>query len=42
MVHTIDKSIDIYSNNVRTGDELFVPQDITNALLISTDPKLLD
>jgi len=42
MALSIDKSIDIYSKNIRTGDELFVPQDITNALLISTDPKLMD
>lgn len=41
MAVNIDKSIDIYSNHVRTGDELFVPQDITNALLISTDPQLM-
>lgn len=42
MAVNIDKSIDIYSNNVRTGDELFIPQDITNALLISTNPNLMD
>ena len=42
MVYDIDKSIKIYSENVRTGDELFVPEHITNALLISTDPKLMD
>lgn len=41
MAVNIDKSIDIYSTHVRTGDELFVPQDITNALLISTDPTLI-
>lgn len=41
MAENIDKSIDIYSKHVRTGDELFVPQDITNALLISTDSQLM-
>jgi hypothetical protein len=42
MLDDIDKSIKIYSENVRTGDELFVPQHITNLLLISTDPELLN
>jgi len=35
-------SVNIYSHFIRTGDELFVPQAITDALLISTDPALLN
>jgi hypothetical protein len=41
MADNIDISINIYSEHVRTGDELFVPQDITNALLLSSNPELM-